>query len=145
MASSSETGPQPLNGEQVNYAIELIEQQHKLRQTPLGVVWPFLNYTCCCLMKKRQKRFDLALKRSLRRRLALHNSKTDQLLEEDPFLMLGYGMNSYFDVMKQLMGLFAVITLFLAPVMWYLSRFDALAEYPGYGTNQFSLGNIGGA
>ena len=79
-------------------------------------------------MKKRQKRFDLALKRSLRRRLALHNSKTDQLLEEDPFLMLGYGMNSYFDVMKQLMGMFAVTTLFLAPVMWYLSRFDALAQ-----------------
>ena len=111
----------------------------------MRVVWPFLNYVCCCLLRKRKKRFDLALKRSLRKRLALRNSKTDALLEEDPFLMLGYGMNSYFDVMKQLMAMFALITVILVPPMWQLSRFDALEQYPSYGVNKYTLGNIGGA
>ena len=70
-------GPEPLNPEQINYAIELIEQRHKLRKTPLRIVWPFVNYCCCCFMKKRKKRFDFAVKRSLRKRLALKVSKTD--------------------------------------------------------------------
>ena len=41
----------PLTGEQINYALELIEQRHKLRDTPMRVVWPFLNYCCCCLFR----------------------------------------------------------------------------------------------
>ena len=47
-------------------------------------------------MKKRKKSFEGALKRAIRRKLELTVPKSDLLVEEDPFLLLGYGMNSYF-------------------------------------------------
>ena len=50
-------------------------------------------------MRKRKKNFDFALKRSLRKRLVLKISKVDQQLEDDPYLALGFGFNSYFEVM----------------------------------------------
>ena len=100
MKEDGKKGAEPLSGEQINYAIELIEKRHQLRKTPYRIVWPFINYICCCLLRKRKPRFDFALKRSLRKRLALKISKSDQRLEEDPYLILGFGMNSYFDVMR---------------------------------------------
>mmetsp|Transcript_10851 Transcript_10851/g.14604 ORF Transcript_10851/g.14604 Transcript_10851/m.14604 type:complete len:316 (+) Transcript_10851:248-1195(+) len=96
-------------------------------------------------MKKRKKRFDLAIKRSLRKRLALGVSKSDQRLEDDPFLMLGFGLNSYFDVMIQLMIMVAIISCVMFPLMYTLSRFSALEQFPSYSTNKYTLGNIGGA
>ena len=86
----------PLSGEQINYALELVDKRHKLTKTPFRVVWPFINYCCFCCLKKRKKSFEGALKRSIRRKLELTVPKSDLLIEEDPFLQLGYGMNSYF-------------------------------------------------
>ena len=122
------SGVEPLNEKQINFALELVEDRHKLKDTPFRITWPFLNYMCCCLLRKRKKRFDLAIKRSLRKKLALSVSKADARLEADPFLLLGYGLNSYFDIMKQLMILMAVITGVMIPSMLGFSSFGALAE-----------------
>lgn len=130
---------------QINYALELIDQRHKLRSTPYRTVWPCLNFLCCCCLKKRKKNFNMALKRAIRRKLSMTIPKADILLEEDPFLMLGYGMNSYFQVMVQLMVLTALISFVMLPFMGTFSTFTTLAAFPGYDYNQFTLGNIGGA
>ena len=121
-------GVEPLNEKQINYALELIEDRHKLKNTPYRITWPFLNYLCCCLLRERKKRFDLAIKRSLRRKLALSVSKADAKLEADPFLLLGYGLNSYFDVIARLMILMAAITGVMIPSMLGFSSFGALSE-----------------
>jgi hypothetical protein len=42
-------------------------------------------------------------------------------LMEEPFLMLGYGINSYFDIMKQIMFMFMFITIVLSPVHYIYS------------------------
>ena len=107
----------PLNGEQINYALELIDGRMKLNKAPVEVTWPFLKYICCCLISKRKKTFNGALKRSIRRKLELTVPKSDLRIEEDPFLLLGYGMNSYLQVMIQLMIITGLISLVTIPLM----------------------------
>lgn len=80
-------------------------------------MWPFLNYTCCCFMKKRKRTFKLGLKRALRKKLDLKVPKSDLMIEEDPFLLLGYGMNSYFQVMVELLVMCSLICLVAIPLM----------------------------
>jgi len=111
----------------------------------MRVTWPCLKFMCCCFLKKKKKSFNLALKRAIRRKLNLAVPKSDQLIEDDPFLLLGYGMNSYFQVMVELMWMVGIITLVLAPIMMTFASFDALATFPGYDFNQYTLGNIGGS
>lgn len=76
--------------------------------------------------------------------------RSEDDLIENPFLILGYGINAYFDMMRELSNMFVAITLFFIPVyMWYkgnpahalekdsLNPFDRLQSY--------TLGNMGGA
>ena len=87
----------------------------------------------------------MALKRAIRRKLEITVPKSDQRIEDDPFLLLGYGMNSYFEVMVQLMIMVGLISLVTIPLMMTLSSFGALEQFPGYNFNQYTLGNIGGS
>ena len=85
-----------LSAKQINYAREQIEKMRPLEKTPIVVVWPFLRYFCCCLIKERKKPFSLSLKYSLRKKLEFHVSKkADKRLLNDPFESLGYGIHSY--------------------------------------------------
>ena len=85
------------------------------------------------------------MKKSLRRQLGLPVLKNDAKLEADPFLILGYGMNAYLDVMVQLMKMMGVISIAVLPIIFQLSSFGALSELPKYSISQYSLGNLGGA
>lgn len=137
--------PESLSQKQINYARELVENRHKLETAPIEIVWPFLKYTCCCLLKKRKPSFKLGLKRALRHKLVMSTPKSDLRLEADPFLMLGYGMNSYFAVVVQLMIAMAIITVATLPLIGIYASYDDLAQLPGYSFNQYTLGNFGGA
>ena len=86
-------------------------------------------------MKKRKKSFEGALKRAIRRKLELSVPKSDLRIEEDPFLLLGYGMNSYFQVMVELMVMVGLISLVTIPLMGTFASFNALEAYPGYSWN----------
>ena len=93
----------------------------RLAKTPIEKTWPFLKYICCCFIKRRKASFSGALKRSIRRKLELSVPKSDLRIEEDPFLLLGYGMNSYFEIMLGLMCMMFVVTLFAVPLMYRFS------------------------
>ena len=54
-------------------------------------------------------------------------------------------MNSYLDIMVQLMIMMGIVSVIMLPSMYEMSRFSALSSFPGFTTNQFTLGNIGGA
>ena len=45
-------------------------------------------------------------------------TKSEAQVQEDPFLMLGYGVNAYFDIMYSLVFMFLVITVACIP-MYY--------------------------
>lgn len=65
---------------------------------------------------------------------------------DDPYLKLGYGMHSYFKVMKYLMVLAVLLTLFAAPLFYiYADHGDLKFDESSYMVNQYSLGNLGGS
>jgi len=66
--------------------------------------------------------------------------KSDLMIEEDPFLLLGYGMNSYFQVMLQLILLCMFICVVTVPLMLNYASAGGLT-----GMNAYTLGSLGGA
>jgi hypothetical protein len=54
--------------------------------------------------------------------MSLHMSKSEDELIENPFLILGFGINAYFDMMMQLCELFLVITVFFIPIYWWFAN-----------------------
>lgn len=82
--------------------------------------------------------------------MGLHMSRHEDELIDNPFLVLGFGINAYFDMMLQLCEMFFIITMFFIPVfVWYRNNAEsALATKelnPIKQLKAFSLGNMGGA
>ena len=72
-------------------------------------------------------------------------SNSDKLLDQDPYLRLGYGLNAYFDIIVELMVLMLLCMLVTTPLMIKYGSFDSLQGQIGYQINRFSLGNLGGS
>ena len=70
-------------------------------------------------------------------------SNSDLRLEKDPYLKLGYGMNSYFEIMLNLMCLMFIASLFAVPLMMRFAEFSALKTVTGL--QIYSIGNMGGS
>ena len=82
--------------------------------------------------------------------MGLKMSKAEDELIENPFLILGFGINAYFDMMLQLCEMFVIITIFFIPVYaWYANVEEhALASSEPNPIKQMralTLGNMGGA
>lgn len=98
--------------------------------------------------KKEKKSFKLAIKKSIIKKLGLkYSSKNDSKNQENPFLILGYGINAYFDLMQLLVYMFLMITIFCIPIYFIYS--NTLVQFLHYDSNyflnRFSLGNMGGS
>lgn len=116
---------EPLNASQINFAREQIERTNLLREIPIQTVWPFTKYICCCLLKKNQKSsFKHALKKSIRLKIGIEPSKGDRIIEKNPYLLLGYGINSYFATMVQLFKMMLLISSLAIPLMLYFATFS---------------------
>ena len=105
-------------------------------------MWPFLRYICCCFVSKK-KSFKFGLKKALKYELGMKNSKSDEQIDEDPYLLLGFGMNSYFNIMLNLMFMMLIASCFGVALMSRFSEYSALTIKPGL--HVFSMGNMGGA
>lgn len=104
------------------------------------MVWPFLETAFGCCLPKRKMGFKLGLKTGLRNRLGLKVPKSDVRIDKDPYLLLGYGMNSYFQVMLQLMWLCILICVAAIPLMGIYATGEQFT-----GLNAYALGNLGGS
>ena len=76
--------------------------------------------------------------------------QSDREIEEDPFLILGYGVNAYLFMLQELARMFAVISLLAVPlfVIYALGvsgRVGAFSEDDSYLLSKFTLGNMGGS
>ena len=116
----------PLNAVQINYAKFRIQARHALRETPIQITWPWLRYICCCCYGKPKRSFKYALKRSIRNELGIPETNNDRNLEADPFLVLGMGMNEYYNIMKKMITFFLLLTIMIAPFCYYFSQFLGL-------------------
>lgn len=62
---------------------------------------------------------------------------------EDPYLSLGFGMVAYFSMLKALIFMFSIFTLFMIPIISIYAGYDGLASGNNYSKTKFSLGNMG--
>ena len=60
-------------------------------------------------------------------------------------MLLGYGLNSYFSVVLQMMVMMGLVMLISLPLMMIYASYDDLKQLPGYNFNRYSLGNLGGS
>jgi hypothetical protein len=61
---------------------------------------------------KNKNKFKLGLKNSLLHELGFKAPKSEREIENEPFLLLGYGINSYFDILLSLCCLFIILFCF---------------------------------
>ena len=57
---------------------------------------------------------------------------SDQQINEEPFLILGYGVNSYFDLLSYMSILMVMLTIFSIPILKIYSGHSAFAEHDNY-------------
>lgn len=70
--------------------------------------------------------FEFQLRGAILEDMNIKMPKSDKEIEKDPFLLLGFGVNSYFDVMLELMKMNLMITLFVLPLFYCYSHNDQL-------------------
>lgn len=123
-----------------------IEDLHPLRdRAKFDHILPVLSFFRKC--KKKKPDFKHALRKTLLEEMQIKMPKSEGQIIEDPFLILGYGVNAYFDIMLSLVYLCLTVTLFCIPLYWVYSNNDQLALHTQakYTFTQFTLGNMGGA
>lgn len=74
---------------------------------------PCKNFGCF----KSKPNFNHAMRESILEEMAVPMPKNDVKVTEDPFVLLGYGINSFFDLMSQLFFFAVFITIFMTPLM----------------------------
>lgn len=58
-------------------------------------------------------------------------------------MLLGFGINAFFDMMVLLIKLFTILTLLAIPAMFIYSSFNGLEKYRNYSKAKYSMGNMG--
>jgi hypothetical protein len=94
-----------------------IEDLHPLRERVLN---PHLMPCFKSCLKKPKPRFKAELRKALIAELGFRLPKNEEI-EKDPFLILGYGINSYLDIMMNLFWMFTIITIFCIPLCMIFS------------------------
>lgn len=141
--------PDVLTRQQINQCLMDVEDIHPMRKTSLEDILPFLKPFRRC-MRPPKEDFDHALRTALMKEIGLKMPKSELELIKEPFLRLGYGVNSYFDIMLQIFYLFTFLSFVCLPMFYVYSSANAqgMQEYQkGFKLTlgRFTLGNLGGA
>ena len=95
---------------------------HPLRKkAELDDIVPFFRIFRWFSCWKRKPSFQHSLRKTLLEELEIKMPKSDSQVDSEPFMLLGYGINAFFDIMMSLMFMFICITLFLIPVYYVYS------------------------
>jgi len=123
-----------------------IEDIHPLREmTKFDDIWFRLKccrkYKCC----KPKPDFKYGLRKTLLAEMDLHVPESEKAIQENPFIILGYGVNAYFEIIQAFCYMMGFVTLFYIPVFSVYSSnpISALSTDPKSFINVWSLGNYG--
>jgi len=111
--------PDALTRHQVNQCLMDIEDNHPLRER---VHYEHIMPLCKLCKKDRIPGFKTSLRYTILAEMGIKKPKNDDMMREDPFLYLGYGVNAYFNVMLNLSKMFGMITLFVIPLYMVYSE-----------------------
>lgn len=110
-----------LTRQQINKALMDIEDTNPLRdRVSPGHIAKCL--TTCFKSTNKRSQFRHSLRLSLLQELKFKVPKSDNELLEDPYLILGYGINAYYDILYSLCCMFICITIFCLPIFYTYSR-----------------------
>lgn len=84
----------------------------------------------CCrsCFKKKKKNFKSALRRAMLEDIGIKVPKSEGEIDADPFLILGYGINAYFDILESLSSMFTIITIFAIPMFLIYAEGDGFSD-----------------
>ena len=95
---------------------------HPLRKkAEIDDILPFLGIFRRFSCWTRKPSFQHALRKTLLEELEIKMPKSDSQIDSEPFILLGYGVNAFFDIMESLMFMFLCITLFSMPMYYVYS------------------------
>jgi hypothetical protein len=107
---------------------------------------PCLAKICCCKYCFKDKPdFRFAVKESILKELGFKLPRNEFGIMEDPYLMLGYGTNAYFEVLMNISQLFFLMAIFALPVLYIYSSGVRYSSYETWPILQFFIGNVGGS
>jgi hypothetical protein len=139
-------GASTLTRKRICKCMQDLEDMHPLRQqATLMHVEPCLGRSCCCVCFKNKPDFRYAVKESILRELGLKLPRNEYGIVEDPYLMLGYGANAFFEVLANIAAMFLFIFAFSLPVFYIYSQGRRFEAYDLQPLLQFFIGNVGGS
>lgn len=119
-------------------ARSIIRENHPLNPTPVYVAYPILRPFASCLAgrnkdydepllnENEQENSNLIDKKSSKKKT---KSKVDEEeLNQDPFLLLGFGMIAYRDLLLTFAFLFSLLSLIMLPAMIYYRGHDGIIK-----------------
>ena len=119
--TSATEEPDVCTRQQINQCIMDIQDIHPLRtRAKFDHIVPALRIFRTCF--KRKPDFNHSLRKALLKEMKIKMPKSDEELIHQPFLMLGYGVNAYFDIMLSLVWMFLCITIFVIPLFYAYSQ-----------------------
>ena len=87
-----------------------------------------------------------ALKEALLKEMKLEPPESDIHIRQNPWILLGYGVNAYFDILYYLCCCFVFVTIFSLPIYSLYSNEKGFSdEGISRFLSRFSLGNLGGS
>jgi hypothetical protein len=110
-----------LTRQQINKALMDIEDTNPLRDkvSPHHIA---TILTKCVKGTNKKSEFKFALRQCLLQELNFKVPKSDNEINMDFYLILGYGVNAYYDILLSLCTMFLCISLFCIPIYYTYSR-----------------------
>lgn len=130
----------------------IIKENHTLNPTPLYVAYPVFKPCSSCLPgpkeneepllgEQENEHSSLLDKKDKKQKKKQAVIADQEELSQDPFLLLGFGMIAYRDLLLTFVYLFTVLSLILLPAMLYYKGHDGILSPLSFST--WSLGNMG--
>jgi len=86
----------------------------RAKAAPDDIVPPLKVFRLCC--GKRREDFHHSLRKTLLEEMEIKMPKSESEIVDEPFLLLGYGVNAFFDIQRSLAWMFLIITAIAVPV-----------------------------
>ena len=75
--------------------------------------------------------------------LGLKIPDSEQNLGHNPYILCGFGVNSYFDILNYMSIMMICVTIFTIPLFHIYSSERAFAHEKSYPISKFFMGNLG--
>lgn len=133
-----------LTRRQINRALMDMEDTSPLKHM-VGAehISPLL--ACLPCFKRRNIGFRQKLRFCICQELGVEIPESELQLLDNPFLMAGYGVNAYFQILSYLVRMFLFIAFCCIPLYTIFSKGVGFKGWKSFPLMRFTMGNLGGA